>query len=146
MDGRILRTPGRNPLQFPNISLALAVAAEWDAQTDDKKGIEPVTMPLMTLASTAIDQVLVSPSTTINNCLKYLPTDSALFFTHDQDRVLLSKQRKHLSPVVRWVSKAMKVEIPTTVTIAGKIDHSDRTLAAFESFLNSLVCVHFFLF
>lgn len=34
----------------------MAVAAEWDAQTSSK-GIEPALMPLMSLASTAIDQV-----------------------------------------------------------------------------------------
>lgn len=34
----------------------MAVAAEWDAQ-DTSKGIEPAVMPLMSLASTAIDQV-----------------------------------------------------------------------------------------
>lgn len=37
----------------------MAVAAEWDAQ-DTTKGIEPAVMPLMALASTAIDQVSLS--------------------------------------------------------------------------------------
>ena len=34
----------------------MAVAAEWDAQVTEK-GLEPALMPLMALASTAIDQV-----------------------------------------------------------------------------------------
>ena len=42
--------------QFDTPDLAMAVAAEWDAQTSSK-GIEPALMPLMSLASTAIDQV-----------------------------------------------------------------------------------------
>lgn len=43
-------------VQFDSAELAMAVAAEWDAQ-DTTKGIEPAVMPLMSLASTAIDQV-----------------------------------------------------------------------------------------
>ena len=43
-------------MQFDSPELAMAVAAEWDAQ-DTSKGIEPAVMPLMSLASTAIDQV-----------------------------------------------------------------------------------------
>lgn len=42
--------------QFDSPELAMAVAAEWDAQ-DTSKGIEPAVMPLMALASTALDQV-----------------------------------------------------------------------------------------
>lgn len=43
--------------QFDSPELAMAVAAEWDAQVTEK-GLEPALMPLMTLASTAIDQVI----------------------------------------------------------------------------------------
>lgn len=42
--------------QFDSSELAMAVAGEWDAQVTSK-GIEPAVMPLMALASTAIDQV-----------------------------------------------------------------------------------------
>jgi chaperone required for assembly of F1-ATPase len=52
LDGRTLKTPGRNPLHLPTVDLAVAIAAEWDAQTDPAKGIQPVTMPLMSIAST----------------------------------------------------------------------------------------------
>ena len=54
LDGRQLRSPARNALILPTKALALAVAAEWDAQTDL---IEPIAMPLMSLAATAVDQV-----------------------------------------------------------------------------------------
>jgi chaperone required for assembly of F1-ATPase len=120
--------------------LATAIAAEWDAQTDEKKGIEPVTMPLMTLASTAIDQILPDPTIARENCLKYLPTDSALFFTDEQDRILLSKQRKLLSPVVRWVGKEMKTEISMSAEMA-KIRHKPTTIEAFENFLRNMVSI-----
>jgi chaperone required for assembly of F1-ATPase len=80
LDGRTLRTPARNSLEFDKIGLALAVAAEWDAQTDTKRGIQPPTMPMMSLASTAIDQISLDPSDAISTCMGYLGTDTALFW------------------------------------------------------------------
>ena len=139
----MLRTPARNPLQLPSKTLALAIAAEWDMQTDQKRGIEPVTMPLMSIASTAIDQIHTERAEVIAHCMKYLPTDASLFFTNEMDRVLLAKQRKHLSPVIRWVSRQLRVEIATTTDVAGKILHPEQTIKAFEAMLEKLVSVEF---
>jgi chaperone required for assembly of F1-ATPase len=113
---------------LPSYSLALAVAAEWDAQTDSRKGIEPVTMPMMTLASTAIDQVAVDPQPIINNVMKYLHTDSALYFTNETDRILLSKQREHLTPAIDWLSKTLDVKVETTRDVATKLVHPPKTV------------------
>ena len=54
LDGRGAKTPGGHPLALPNAALAEAVAAEWDAQSDD---IAPETMPMMRLATVALDNV-----------------------------------------------------------------------------------------
>ena len=54
LDARPLPTPAGQALRLPSQRLALAIAAEWDAQIDR---IEPASMPLMALASTAIDQI-----------------------------------------------------------------------------------------
>jgi hypothetical protein len=35
--------------------------------------------------------------------LGYLATDTALFLTHEDDRILLRKQRQHFQPVSRYV-------------------------------------------
>jgi chaperone required for assembly of F1-ATPase len=145
LDGKTLRTPARNPLEFKNKSLASAIAAEWDAQTDERRGIEPATMPLMTLASTAIDQIQFDRYTSIANCMKYLPTDSALFHTDEMDRILLAKQRKHLNPAVRWLSRVIRSEIPTTTSVSGRIQHAPETVAAIESILHRMVSISHFL-
>ncbi|MBV1902991.1 MAG: ATP12 family chaperone protein, partial [Marinosulfonomonas sp.] len=42
LDEREVKTPGRVSLIVPTIELANAIAAEWDAQTDQ---IDPDTMP-----------------------------------------------------------------------------------------------------
>lgn len=138
LDGRTLKTPARNPLHLPNLELAMAVAAEWDAQTDARKGIQPVTMPLMTLASTAIDQALVDPEFIRNTCRSYLPTDSALFFTTEEDRILLKKQRQHLLPIIRWFKRELGVELSSKSTVYGRIDHPEDTKRKIDWMINSL--------
>jgi chaperone required for assembly of F1-ATPase len=107
LDGRSLRTPAGNNLHLPNIGLALSIAAEWDAQrAGNSKGIQPATMPLMTLAATAIDQILPDGYQVKKTCLSYLPTDTALFLTAETDRILLRKQRQHFQPILRCVNHA----------------------------------------
>ncbi|KAH8045453.1 chaperone [Aureococcus anophagefferens] len=53
LDGRRVPTPAGRPLAVPSLRLALALAAEWDAQATH---VEPATMPLASLAATAVDQ------------------------------------------------------------------------------------------
>ena len=68
LDNRNLRTPAGNPLLLPSLPLALSIAAEWDAQAaNHPKGIQPATMPMMILASTAIDQILPDHGLQVNN-------------------------------------------------------------------------------
>jgi hypothetical protein len=50
-----LRTPAKAPLVLPTRLLALAIAAEWECQSRGK--LKPHTMPLTSLAATALDQV-----------------------------------------------------------------------------------------
>ena len=54
LDGKPMRTPGKNELVLPNEALAAAIAAEWEAQREE---IRPATMPLFRLAANAIDRI-----------------------------------------------------------------------------------------
>ena len=59
LDGRAVRTPGRNLLRVPTEELAEAIAAEWNAQGET---VNPQAMPLTGLANAAIDQVAPDPA------------------------------------------------------------------------------------
>ena len=74
LDHRVLRTPARHPLIVPSRALALAIAAEWEWQ---QKRIQPFTMPLMSLAATALDEPKPRADV-VEAMLQYLPTDSVL--------------------------------------------------------------------
>lgn len=73
LDGRTMKTPMGQILAVPSESLAYAIAAEWDAQS---KYLQPANMPLMTLACTALDQVVHNPQTYRAESLNYLATDT----------------------------------------------------------------------
>lgn len=65
-------------------------------------------MPFTTLAATALDQISTEEGRTraTATVLGYLPTDTMLYFTEEQDRILLKKQHKHYNPILSWFRDA----------------------------------------
>ena len=127
LDGRALRTPGRRPLELPSEGLALAVAAEWDAQTDSRRGLQPATMPLTSLASTALDIVAADPEEARRSCLGYLGTDSALFFASAEESSLLRRQEELLPPFVRWAEQEFAVSLASSRGLHRRVEHPPET-------------------
>ncbi|CAN0132482.1 unnamed protein product [Laminaria digitata] len=115
----------------------MAVAAEWDAQTSSK-GIEPALMPLMSLASTAIDQVAFDREKTITTCLKYLPTDTICFLSPEPDPVITRRQRQLWSPLRDWSEEALGIPVATTTEIHRKPEHPPEALLRARELLESL--------
>jgi ATP synthase F1 complex assembly factor 2 len=138
LDGRKLRTPGRHPMVIPSQELAWGIANEWDAQMDQKRGIQPASMPLMSLFSTAIDQIAVSPDHARATVLSYLPTDSALFFTDPDDRILLKKQKEILDPVLQWMRDEMKLDLKTTDQMTLRVEQTSEVNAKVEAIVHML--------
>jgi ATP synthase F1 complex assembly factor 2 len=138
LDNRTLKTPARNNLHLPKIELAAMIALEWDAQeAADQRGIQPAAMPLMTLASTAIDQVQNDPNYARRTVLRYLATDTALFFAADEDRILLKKQKQAFQPIIKWFSRTLDIELETTQGME-KLNHSKQTVDKIAKIVNSM--------
>lgn len=100
LDATPLATPMKKPLLAPNENLAKAIAAEWDAQIDY---VDPETMPLMRLMSTAIDRVAPQRAIMIDELLKYADTD-LLCYRADHPAVLHERQEKIWQPVLDWLA------------------------------------------
>lgn len=100
LDGKPIRTPGRNPLAAPTRDLAEAMAAEWDAQTDD---IDPMAMPLTRLANSVIDGVAGNVQAVADDAAKYFETD-LLFYRAGFPDALIARQAEHWDPVLRWAA------------------------------------------
>ena len=100
LDGKPIRTPGRNVVAIPKRSLAEAVAVEWDRQVDV---IDPLTMPLTRLANSAIDGVSANCAAVAADIAKYFETD-LLFYRAGFPEALVARQSKHWDPVLRWAA------------------------------------------
>jgi ATP synthase F1 complex assembly factor 2 len=110
LDGKTVKTPGRNQLELPTRSMAFAVASEWDAQKHD---IRPSTMPLMTLAATSIDLDPISgPKDLINEMIQYLHSDTICYqVTVDQQEKLAVIQQKKWDPIRKWFVEEFDGEV-----------------------------------
>jgi chaperone required for assembly of F1-ATPase len=103
LDGRPVRTPARRPLAAPSRDLALAIADEWQAQTEV---IDPANMPLTRLTNSIIDGVAEAPGPVREEIVKYLGSD-LLFYRADGPEKLTELQAKAWDPVVDWAAKTL---------------------------------------
>jgi hypothetical protein len=91
LDGKQVRTPGKNLLAAPTRDLAEAIAAEWDAQGEN---IDPMSMPLTRLANSVIDGVAGNVQAVADDAAKYLETD-LLYYRAGFPEALVARQAEH---------------------------------------------------
>src|SRR6185295_9557220 len=103
LDGKPARTPARRSLAAPVRSLAEAIAAEWDAQTER---IDPAKMPLTRLANTIIDGVAATPEPVAAEIAKYLGCDLLFYRAEAPDR-LVARQAEQWDPILDWARAAL---------------------------------------
>src|SRR3954470_7348874 len=98
LDGRAVKTPAGNTLAAPTRSLAQAIAAEWDAQSER---IDPASMPLTRLANTIIDGVAPNPAPVAAEIAQYLGSD-LVCYRASAPETLVAKQAQHWDPILAW--------------------------------------------
>jgi chaperone required for assembly of F1-ATPase len=98
LDGRGVKTPAGNTLAMPSVSLAEAIALEWNEQ---RERIDPATMPLTRLANTIIDGVAPNPEPAAEEIAKYLGSD-LVCYRADAPEGLVAAQVQHWDPVLAW--------------------------------------------
>jgi chaperone required for assembly of F1-ATPase len=99
LDGRPARTPGRNVIVVPARALAERLALEWDGQGET---IDPSTMPLTRLVTTALDGVLPNPEPVRAEIVKYAGSD-LLCYRAGEPEGLVTRQSEAWDPVLAWV-------------------------------------------
>ncbi len=110
LDGKPLRTPARRALAAPNLALAEAIAAEWDAQHEL---IEPAKLPLTRLANSIIDGVVDQPGPVAAEIAKYLASD-LLFYRATNPAQLVARQQQHWDPVLDWAAQSLGARFTRT--------------------------------
>jgi chaperone required for assembly of F1-ATPase len=110
LDGRKLRTPGKQVIVVPSAALAAAIAAEWDAQQGD---IRPASMPLFRLAATAIDHTAAWRERVAGEIANYAGTDLVCYRT-DRPPALAQRQEAVWQPLVEWARQRYDAALAVT--------------------------------
>ena len=110
LDGRPVKTPGRQGLVVPSERLGQAIAGEWQAQGDE---VNPRAMPLTGLANAAIDRVAPDPEKFAAELARYAEAD--LFcYRAEGPQSLIARQGETWDPLLAWARRRFDVDFTTT--------------------------------
>jgi chaperone required for assembly of F1-ATPase len=128
LDGKPMRTPGKNELVLPNAALAAAIAAEWDAQREE---IRPATMPLTRLAATAIDRTAAQRDLVVSEIADYAGTD-LVCYRADHPPALAARQQAVWQKLIDWATRRYGAALAVTSGII-PARQSPATMRAFAA-------------
>jgi chaperone required for assembly of F1-ATPase len=132
LDGRGVKTPATKALVLPTQPLAEAVAAEWRAQGEQ---VQPHSMPLTQLASTALDRVGPEREAIIGQLMGYAATD-LLCYRVDSPADLVLRQTATWQPLLDWASLELDAPLKITATLLA-VEQPADALAALRRRLDS---------
>ncbi|HWY61096.1 MAG TPA: ATP12 family protein [Rhizomicrobium sp.] len=98
LDGKPVKTPGRNLLLLPTRTLAEAIAGEWRIQGEK---IVPASMPMLRLANTALDGVARTREAVIAAILRFGEHD-LICYRAAEPADLAARQREAWTPMLDW--------------------------------------------
>ena len=113
LDGRPVKTPGKQALSLPAKALAQAVAAEWAAQGEH---IDPFSMPLTRLCHVALDRMGAAREAAAAEVANFATTD--LLSHRADDSVLAAKQADVFDPFLQWAETALDAPLKAAATLA----------------------------
>jgi chaperone required for assembly of F1-ATPase len=125
LDGKAVKTPARAALTLPTRALAEALAAEWAAQGAK---VQPQTMPLMQLVSTALDRVAPDRERIVDETAGYAATD-LVCYRADQPPELVARQAAAWDPLLDWLRQRYDVALATASGVIA-VPQSAAALAA----------------
>jgi chaperone required for assembly of F1-ATPase len=126
LDGRSIKTPGKNALVLTSRRATEAIAQEWQAQGEM---IDPATMPMMRFGATAIDRITTQREAVIAEISAFGGHD--LLCYRGLEPELAALQASSWQPLLEWASKILGVKLEVTVGISS-IDQDGAALAILE--------------
>lgn len=135
LDGKVVKTPSKQPLAVPSLALAEAMAAEWEAQREE---IDPRRMWLTKLANTAIDLVAPRRAEVIAELVTYAGTDLLCYRAAHPD-ALVARQAALWDPVLGWAAEQGISLVPTAGILhvtqeAASLEAYGRAVEALDAF------------
>ncbi len=113
LDGRPIRTPGRQLLTLPTQALAEAVAGEWQAV---EKAVTPAAVPLTGLANAAIDIITPDTAAFAAGLARYAESDM-LCYRAESPVLLVDRQAASWDPLLDWAARRFDLRFAVTAGI-----------------------------
>lgn len=98
LDGKLVRTPARQPLVLTTRAAAQLIADEFEAQ---KEVVNAETMPVIRLVNTAIDGIALDSQAVFEDILRFASCDM-LFYRADSPQELVDRQTNQWDPLIDW--------------------------------------------
>lgn len=130
LDGRPLKTPGRNALELPSASAAELVAGEWQRAGER---IDPARMPVTRIVNSAIDGVSSRHGEVFADIVQFAGSD-LLCYRASFPEGLVEAQKRHWDPLLAWLEAEAGARL---VPVAG-IMHLEQDEAAIAAFASAL--------
>ncbi|MGI9357515.1 MAG: ATP12 family chaperone protein [Rhizobiaceae bacterium] len=128
LDGRPIKTPGKQLLAFESPIIADAVAEEWRGQ---RERIDPMSMPLTRLAHSAIDGVAIDMQAVKEDVVRYAGTD-LLCYRAGRPQGLIDRQMALWDPLIDWAQAALSVRLALAEGVM-HVEQPERSIAAFSA-------------
>ncbi|MEE8333315.1 MAG: ATP12 family protein [Alphaproteobacteria bacterium] len=129
LDGKSVRTPGRQPLRVPTRQMGEAIAVEWREQGDE---IEPVLMPLTRLANSTVDRTAPNRAQVIEQVAAFGGAD-LLCYRAEGPADLVDRQSTEWQPVLDWLGTTHGATLNVTSGISPMAQSNDALLAIFTA-------------
>jgi chaperone required for assembly of F1-ATPase len=126
LDGRFVKTSGKHCLIVPNLALAAAMAAEWEAQQGD---IRREAMPLTHLAGATIDRSAAQRDAVVQQVADYAGTD-LVCYRAAHPPALAARQQAVWQPLIDWAVERYGAPLAVTSGIV-PASQPAASLAAF---------------
>lgn len=126
LDGRVLKTPGKQLLRVPSKSRAQKVAKEWAEQGQE---IDPQSMPCTRLLNVATEITPNRRDDLVAEFLSYLGTD-LLCYREPVDRMLKARQDENWQDLLDWAAQKKGIALQTTTGLTALAPDSASRNAA----------------
>jgi chaperone required for assembly of F1-ATPase len=103
LDDKPIRTPSGRVLVAPHKEIADAIAAEWEAQSED---INPLAMPLTRFANSVVDAVVDRVDAVAEDVAKYFQSD-LLFYRAGHPEALVAGEAALWDPPLFWAAEEL---------------------------------------
>lgn len=124
LDGRPVKTPGRQTLVLPTKVLAQAIAEEWRIQGDE---IVPTAMPMLRMANTVLDGIRQTREQVIGAILRF-GENELLCYRAENPPELAAQQAVQWDPMLEWASSRHGARLVTGTGVI-HVEQSLETLA-----------------